>query len=114
MIKAVVVLALVALVAGSASAADSVADRKAKLAVVSGKPLALGGTGFLPNERVRITLLASIKRTVRRAAAGPTGSFKVSIPPAADGCSLMIAHAVGSQGSRASVRIGGPPCPPPR
>jgi hypothetical protein len=108
------VVALAALAGGSASAADTLAERQAKLAVVSGKPLALRGTGFVPREPVRITLLAGIRRNVRRVTASPAGSFKVAIAPSADGCSLLIAHAVGTRGSRASVRFGGPPCPPPR
>ena len=107
-------LTLAALAVGSASAADTVAERQAKLAVVKGKPLALRGTGFEARENVRLTLLAGIKRNVRRATASPTGSFKVAIAPSADRCSLLIAHAVGTRGSRASVRFGGPPCPPPR
>jgi hypothetical protein len=114
MSKAVFVLALAALLVGSATAVGSAVERKAKLTVVKGKPLALRGTGFEPRESVRITLLAGIKRNVRRATASPAGSFRVSIAPAADGCSLLIAHAVGARGSRASVRFGGPPCPPPR
>jgi hypothetical protein len=108
---AILAVALVALAAG---AADGATQTKARLTLVKAKPLALRGTGFRPHESVRVTLLASIKRTVRRAEAGANGSFKVGFPPAADGCSLVIAHAVGSKGSRASVRIGGPPCPPPR
>jgi hypothetical protein len=69
----------------------------------------------LPSTRGRaITLLASIKRSVKRAEAGANGSFKVAFSPPADSCSLVTAHAVGSKGSRASVHIGGPPCPPPR
>jgi hypothetical protein len=99
---------------GAAADGGSTPQTKARLTLVKAKPLALRGTGFRPREAVRITLLASIERTVRRAEAGANGSFKVGFPPAADGCSLVIAHAVGSKGSRASVRIGGPPCPPPR
>jgi hypothetical protein len=114
MIRLIVLIALSALAAVAATDASSTAPSKAKLAVVKGKPLALRGTGFRPHEAVRITLLASIKRSVKRAEAGANGSFKVAFPPAADGCSLIIAHAVGSNGSRASVQIGGPPCPPPR
>jgi hypothetical protein len=113
-VKIALAIALTAAVAAAASTAESAADRKAQLSVVKAKPLALRGTGFRPNESVRITLLASVKRSVRRATAGPNGSFKVSFSRGGEGCSLMIAHAVGSQGSRASVRVGRPPCPPPR
>jgi hypothetical protein len=112
-VKAKFVIALAALVA-SAAASTSAADTKARLTVVKSKPLAVRGTGFHPHEAVRITLLGSIKRTVKRAEAGANGSFKVAFRPAADGCSLVIAHAVGSEGSRASVQVGRPPCPPPR
>jgi hypothetical protein len=111
--RAVLGLGLVALAVGAADG-GSATHATARLTLVKAKPLALRGTGFRPHESVRVTLLASIKRTVRRAEAGADGSFKVGFPPAADGCSLVIAHAVGSKGSRASVRIGGPPCPPPR
>lgn len=114
MAKVALAIALTATLAASASAAESAVDRKAQLSVLKTKPLALRGTGFRPNEAVRITLLASIKRTVRRTTAGPTGSFKVSFSRAGEGCSLVIAHAVGAQGSRASVRVGRAPCPPPR
>ena len=113
MIPLLLMITLSAL-ASSTADAGSTATSTAKLTVVHGKPLALRGTGFRPHEAVRITLLASVKRSVRRAEAGATGSFKVAFSPAADGCSLVTAYAVGSQGSRASVRIGGPPCPPPR
>jgi hypothetical protein len=111
-------LVLTALAAGALvtlSVASGQPEQKAELRLLQTKPLALRGTGFRPGESVRVTLLASIKRTSRRATAGPNGSFKVSFPRgAAEGCSLQIAHAVGSEGSRASVRVGRAPCPPPR
>lgn len=114
MIRLLLLIALSALTSIGATDTGSTAPSKARLTVVKGKPLALRGTGFRPHEAVRITLLASIKRSVKRAEAGANGSFKVAFPPAADGCSLVTAYAVGSKGSRASVQIGGPPCPPPR
>jgi hypothetical protein len=114
MIRLGLVIALAALSSIATTDAASTATSKAKLTVVRDKPLALRGTGFRPHEAVRIALLASIKRSVKRAEAGANGSFKVAFSPPADSCSLVTAHAVGSKGSRASVHIGGPPCPPPR
>jgi hypothetical protein len=114
MARLALALALSAAVAVAVSNAESAPDRKAQLTVLKSKPLALRGTGFHPRESVRVTLLASVKRTVRRTTAGPTGTFRVAFPAAANGCSLLVAHAVGSHGSRASARVGRPPCPPPR
>jgi hypothetical protein len=113
-LPALVAASLALLAVGAAADTGSTAQAQARLTLVKGKPLALRGTGFRPHESVRITLLASIKRTVRRAETGANGAFRVGIPPISDGCSLVTAYAVGSKGSRASMRIGGPPCPPPR
>jgi hypothetical protein len=112
--RTALLVVLTAALAVSGSAAEAGADQKAKLRVVDTRPLALHGTGFRAGESVRVTLLASVKRLVRHAKAGRNGSFKVSFPTGGEGCTLMLAHAVGSQGSQATARVGRAPCPPPQ
>jgi hypothetical protein len=111
---ALVVLALALGLAGFADGSRPRSDRGAKLAVVTIEPLTLRGTRFLAAEKVRLTVVAGGDRFVRRPTAGPAGSFTQRVPAAnVDRCDRLLAVAVGSRGSRASIKPFQLACPVP-
>jgi hypothetical protein len=94
---------------------DSAAEAKPSLRLVAEDPIAVGGRGFRPGERVRLVALGSLQRVSVTNEADERGTFKASFPPlGADRCSPLVVAAIGSQGSRASVKVTRRPCPPPR
>ena len=76
---------------------------RARLLPVGQQPLRVKGTGFVPGERVRLTLGGGtgLGRTVR---AGGNGSFTVVFRDV-DACDSVTAEARGSKGSRASFNF---------
>jgi len=115
MIRSAAVLIVLALALGVARLADgsrSEPERGAKLAVVTMKPLTLRGTRFLAAEKVRLTVVAGGDRFVRRTVADRGGSFSQRfLSVTADRCNRLLAVAVGSRGSRASIKPFQPACP---
>lgn len=78
-------------------------DARVRLLPVGQKPLRVKGTGFVPGERVRLTLGGGtgLGRTVR---AGSDGSF-TAVFRNVDACDSVTAEARGSKGSRASFNF---------
>ena len=111
---ALIVLALALGVAGLADGSRPRPDRGAKLALVSMEPLTLRGTRFLAGEKVRLTVAAGDDRFVRRTTANSRGSFTQHFSTVtADRCDRLLAAAIGSRGSRASIKPFQPACPIP-
>jgi hypothetical protein len=112
---ALIVLTLALGVAGFADGSRPRPDRGgAKLALVSMKPLTLRGTRFLAGEKVRLTVVAAGDRFVRRTTANSAGSFVQRFPDVTDDrCNRLLAVAIGSRGSRASIKPFQPACPVP-
>jgi hypothetical protein len=109
-----VVTALVLAVSASAmgGARDAAAPNRATLRLVDRAPLKLLGKGFQARERVRVTVSVR-RRTAKRVIASPAGTFVVAFADVSvDRCSGLTAVAVGARGSRASLKLPQPQCPP--
>ena len=78
-------------------------DERARLLPVGQKPLRVKGTGFVPGERVRLTLGGGTG-LVRTVGVGADGSF-TAIFREVDACDSITAEARGSKGSRASFNF---------
>ena len=111
---ALIVLALTLGVAELADGARQRPDRGAKLTVLTMQPVTLRGTRFLAAEKVRLTVVAGGDRFVRRTTATSSGSFVQRFPAiTGDRCNRLLAVAVGSRGSRATIKPFQPACPIP-
>jgi hypothetical protein len=95
---AVIAFLLVASVASASSAAPTAAAKRPTLAITSIMPLRVAGSGFKPNEQVRLTAESS-RKNVR---ADGRGRFTASLPPV-DPCNGFIVTAKGGKGSHASI-----------
>ena len=94
---------------------DVAVEPKPTLRLVSIDPVTVRGQAFEPRERVRLVALGSLQRVSVRTTTDERGTFKTSFPPlGADRCSPLVVAAVGSRGSRASVKVLRRPCQPPR
>lgn len=63
------------------------------------------GTGFVPGENVRVTVLEALPgKVTRRVTADANGTFVVRLNAAVDRCNGYTVTAVGDKGSRASYR----------
>lgn len=72
---------------------------------IAEKPFVVRGTGFQPRERIKLTLNAG-GSFVRTILASSRGSFAVRfVRASSDKCNGYSASALGSNGSRASVRV---------
>lgn len=102
----------VALVLGlSAFAADSGTMRRASLRMAKKTPLTVAGSHFKSRERVRVTATVSGSASMLAAKSSRAGSFSVAFSSTADRCSFVRVVAVGSAGSRATIkRLPGPGC----
>ncbi|HET8872513.1 MAG TPA: hypothetical protein VFM83_02395 [Gaiellaceae bacterium] len=95
---AVIAVLLVSSVASASSAAPTTSTKRPTLAITTIVPLRIAGSGFRPNELVRLAA-ESRRRNVR---ADARGRFTTSLPPV-DPCNGFIVTAVGGKGSRASI-----------
>jgi hypothetical protein len=95
-VLAVIALLLVSSVASARSAAPTA--RHASLAIKDVMPLRVAGSGFEPNEQVKLT--AKSRRKIVRA--DSHGRFYTALPPL-DPCSGFIVTAKGDKGSNASI-----------
>jgi hypothetical protein len=85
---------------------------RATLTLLKPQPVKVRGTRFLAGERVRITVSAQTRKT-KRVIASARGSFVVTVEGVAvDRCQALTAFAVGNGGSRASLKLPQPLCPP--
>jgi hypothetical protein len=105
------VAVVVAALAPIASAGTTAAPR---LERVEGTSLVLAGSGFRGGERVSVTVLTGYGARWARVVAR-RGRFRVAFRVPDSGCgAAWAARAVGSRGSRATLRLGAPtPCIPP-
>jgi hypothetical protein len=76
-------------------------------------PLRIAGSHFRVRERVRVTATVSATRSTRRVRASAKGSFVAIFATGAGRCSEVRVIAVGSGGSRATLkRLPSPACLP--
>jgi hypothetical protein len=101
-------LAFVALLAATGTSAAS----HATLSLVSRHPVALHGRGFAPRERVHVVVRATVtvSRDVRadRSGAFTTRFVRLDVPR----CGGVFAHARGSTGTVAALKVPLPACMP--
>lgn len=97
-----------ALVAGGASPATATPS----LRLVDSSPLTVKGVAFKARERVRVT--ATLESGTLRAVARATrrGTFVVTFEEISVRCGFTV-RAVGAAGSRATLKLPQPACPPP-
>ena len=103
--RAVVVLLVVylALLAAASSGGRSASPRAA-LRVADVSPFSVRGSGFRPQERVRIVAQVS-GRHVQAVVATAPGSFRVRfVDVSVPACVGYVVRATGNKGSRAAVR----------
>jgi hypothetical protein len=76
----------------------------ARLSVVSENPLVVRGTGFAPKEVVLVKADGARSRTILRRAS-KAGAFRVGLGRTKRrACAVIVVRAIGSQGSRATLR----------
>jgi hypothetical protein len=88
----------------------------ASLHLVKLAPLTVGGTGFRPAERIRVTLVFGTTE-VRRVIAGKTGRFVARFDDDVQlsRCNIRFAvSAAGARGTNAALKIPRPACMPAR
>jgi hypothetical protein len=105
------IIALIA-ASGIAVASASGTSQKRTLRIVDRDPVALRGEGFLPRERVRVTLSAPVAaRKFTRATA--SGSFRITFfQVSATRCDMIRVVVVGGAGSRVVKLLPAPACMP--
>jgi hypothetical protein len=108
-----VVIALAAGLALLGSSANGAGDAtgKATLKLIRGAPVTVRGTHFEAGERVRLVASSEGQRT-RRVTASTAGAFVAQFPFAFDRCNGLIIQAIGSDGSRATLKQPELLCPP--
>lgn len=74
-------------------------------------PVMLRGSGFQPREHVRVVTVAGAVRSVRKVVATPLGRFAVRVRGDVNACAGFSALAVGSEGSRATLKRAPGQCP---
>lgn len=105
---AVVLAALVALLAVQGAAATP----RATLRLVDDTmPPTLYGVGFKPREHVRVVVLAGSTRSVKKVVATTLGRFTVRVLGDVSACAGFSATAVGSKGTRATLKRAPGQCP---
>jgi hypothetical protein len=110
-IGVVVVAAIALLLAGLG--AGSTSKRHATLRLVKPAPLQLVGSHFVARERVRVTASADGASVSKRVRASHRGTFAVAFAFGAGHCAGLRVVAVGSAGSRVTLkRLPLPACMP--
>jgi hypothetical protein len=89
--------------ASVAAASGSDTSRRASLHVLDMQPLVVRGTGFEPNERVRLMLSVAEGQRWRATKAGAEGRFTMRFDASIGGCGRFSVQAFGSRGSRARL-----------
>jgi hypothetical protein len=112
-----IAIALAASTVGLLSAAATGAGdttRKATLKLTRSAPLTVRGTRFVPRERVRVSVSGAGQAT-RRVTASGGGAFVVQFATFSfHRCNAgLVVVAVGSEGSRAGLKLPEMLCPPP-
>jgi multidrug efflux pump subunit AcrA (membrane-fusion protein) len=108
---AVVAAALALVLSGVGTGAGS--SQHPSLRFAQTVPLRIAGSHFRVRERVRVTATVSATRSTRRVRASAKGSFVAIFATGAGRCSEVRVIAVGSGGSRATLkRLPSPACLP--
>jgi hypothetical protein len=117
LVSAGVAALFVAAPAAGDTRAESASNPKPRLALIDRDPLTLRGTSFVRRERVRVLVEVDGRTEVRRVVANVRGSFSVVFQDVTleHPCSAgQWARAIGTNGSRAFLKLGPQPlCPPP-
>jgi hypothetical protein len=110
--SAAVVAATLALVLSGVGAGSS-SSKRPSLRFAETVPLRVAGSHFRARERVRVTVTVSAKGSTRKVRASGKGSFMAVFSIGAGRCSEVRVIAVGSGGSRATLkRLPSPACLP--
>jgi hypothetical protein len=104
---AVAAAASALLLAGLGAASTS--TRHASLRLLKQSPYQVGGSGFAARERVRVVASAAQVSVTKRVRASRRGTFAAAFSFGAGHCSGLRVVAVGSAGSRATLKR--PPLP---
>jgi hypothetical protein len=105
-------LAALFAVAALAIAGEGPAATRPSLRPAAFAPLTIVGQGFVPGERVTVTVYAGASRTVK-AVAGPTGRFRARFSFAQARCTAWLVRATSSSGMRTAYRVSPSRCDPP-
>jgi hypothetical protein len=104
----VLVAVLFSLLGQQASATSS----RAGLRIVDDTPpTTLRGFGFRPHEHVRLVAVAGTTRSVRKVVASALGRFGVHVRGDVNACTGVSVTAVGSMGTRATLKRAPGQCP---
>lgn len=110
-LAAVVAAALALVLSGVGTGAGS--SQRPSLRFAQTVPLRIAGSHFRVHERVRVTATVSAARSTRRVRASGKGSFVVGFAIGAGRCSEVRVIAVGSRGSRTTIKhLPSPACMP--
>jgi hypothetical protein len=110
-LAAVVAAALVLVVSAVGTGAGS--SKRPSLRFAQMVPLHIAGSHFRARERVRVTATVSATSSTRRVRASGKGSFVVVFATGASRCSEVRVIAVGSGGSRTTLKhLPSPACMP--
>lgn len=97
-------LVLAALAFSLVAQSSAAATRAALRLVDDSSPATLRGSGFQPREHVRVVVVAGDTRSVKRVVATALGRFTVRVLGDVNACTGFSATAVGSKGTRASLK----------
>jgi hypothetical protein len=113
-VRRIAVVVLGAVLLGWAAGASSARSDRPTLRLRGTEPLSLAGSRFVARERVRVTVIVPGEQAAaRRVTASRRGSFTVTFPSVDyDRCNSLFGRAVGSEGSRAALKLPAPQCPP--
>jgi hypothetical protein len=101
---AVRVFAVVAIVAGILAGVSAAAGSRPSIRIVQSRPLVVAGSHFRAGERVKV--VAHLTRTIVRHVVARHGSFRVNLGMVpVSKCEGIRIVAVGSRGSRATLKI---------
>ena len=105
-------IALLAVLAAAVSTLAAPAAVKPRLFATSLTPLAVSGTGFAAQERVRLNVYGPV-RTSRVVQANRLGRFATRFARPVESCGAMLLVTAAGPRSKATLRIPLRECPPP-
>ncbi len=105
-------LAALLAVAALVAAAEGPAATRPSLRPAGYAPLTIAGQGFVPGERVTVTVYAGATRAMK-AVANPSGRFRARFAFAQARCTAWLVRATSSSGRRAAYQVSPSRCDPP-
>ena len=98
-------LTVVAVLIGAGGAGAGTERAKPTLRLIDRTPVKVSGRGFVPRERIRLTVIVDATRT-RRVTAGAAGTFTATVAQTAlPRCEGLRIVATGGEGSRAVLKV---------